>query len=88
MNYYIYYRADPQRIAQLRDAVHALFRALEAQCGVRGRWMRRTDDTATYMEVYEGVEDTQSFERMLERESAALAREYALERRIERFQCA
>ncbi len=38
----------------LRDEVESLFRAVEATTGVRGRWMRRRDDPATYMEVYEG----------------------------------
>jgi hypothetical protein len=88
LNYYIYYEVDPGRAAALRAAVARLMATLEAQCGVRGRWMRRRDDPSTYMEVYEGVEDTEAFERLLERESASLAREFSLERRLERFVCA
>jgi hypothetical protein len=48
---------------------------------VRGRWMHRRDDPATYMEVYEDVKDAGKFEAVLERESAKLG----LQRRTERF---
>ena len=58
-----------------------LFSALERECGVRGRWMRRRDDPATYMEVYEGVADSAKFEAVLQRESAGLG----LQRRTELF---
>jgi hypothetical protein len=51
---------------------------------VRGRWLRRRDDPATYMEVYEGVADESAFEALMEREGAKLG----LERRVERFVCA
>ena len=43
--------------------------------------MRRRDDTATFMEVYEGVNDEQAFESVLAREGASLK----LERKVERF---
>ena len=46
--------------------------------------MRRSDGSATYMEIYEGVADAQAFEALLERESAKLG----LERKVERFVCA
>jgi hypothetical protein len=51
---------------------------------VRGRWLRRRDEPATYMEVYENVSDDRAFEALLEREAAALG----LQRRVERFVCA
>jgi hypothetical protein len=57
---------------------------LERRCGVRGRWMRRRDDPATYMEVYEGVTDESAFETVLEREGAKLG----VPRKVERFVCA
>ena len=57
---------------------------LFSECGVRGRWMRRRDDPATYMEVYEGVTDEAAFEALLEREGAKLG----VARRLERFVCA
>lgn len=75
---------DPSRVAELRERVHALLEQVEKQCGVRGRWMRRRDDPATYMEVYEGVTDEAAFESLLEREGAKLG----VPRRLERFTCA
>lgn len=75
---------DPSGIAELRERVEALFDRVEKHCGVRGRWMRRRDDPATYMEVYEGVTDEAAFESLLEREGAKLG----VARRLERFLCA
>ena len=46
--------------------------------------MRRRDDPATYMEVYEGVTDEAAFEAVLEREGGKLG----VARRLERFVCA
>ena len=84
MNYYVYYKIEAAQVEALRRAVQAMFAKLEAECGVRGRWMRRRDDPCTYMEVYEDVKDERAFEALLEREGAALA----VERRLERFTCA
>jgi hypothetical protein len=70
-----------KRAAELRAAVERLFAAIESECGVRGRWMRRRDDPATYMEVYEDVKEPAAFETILEREGAKLG----LQRRVERF---
>ncbi len=81
MNYYVYYKVAPERVAGLRASVERLFDKIEAELGVRGRWMRRRDDPATYMEVYEGVRDEQAFEALLAREAQA----FGPERRVERF---
>ena len=75
---------DLARVADVRAGVERLFAAVERECGVRGRWMHRRDDPTTYMEVYEDVRDTAAFERVLEREGAALG----VQRRTERFVCA
>lgn len=83
-NYYVYYRVDADRVSVLRPQVERLFGQIHRRLGVRGRWMRRRDDPATYMEVYEGVADDAAFEALLARESAGLG----LERRVERFVCA
>ena len=80
-HYYVYYRIPPDQIPKLRDAVHSLFKTIEKQCGVRGRWMRRRDDPSTYMEVYEEVKDAAAFEALLEREGAKLG----VQRKLERF---
>lgn len=83
-NYYVYYRIDAVRLDALRSSIPELLKAIERETGVRGRWMRRRDDSATYMEVYEGVKDDRAFEALLEREAAKLG----LERKVERFVCA
>ncbi|MGH8765605.1 MAG: DUF4936 family protein [Burkholderiales bacterium] len=80
-SYYVYYRVEATRLEIVRSAVQALFAAVEKQTGVRGRWMRRPDDSGTYMEIYEGVRDQASFEAALQRESASLG----LERHTEHF---
>jgi hypothetical protein len=72
LNYYVYYKIDLQRLAALRTLVHELFTKVEKQTGVRGRWLRRRDDPATYMEIYEGVKDAAAFEALLESEGAKL----------------
>jgi IMP cyclohydrolase len=83
-SYYVYYRVDAARLATVRKEVERVFAAIERACGVRGRWMRRRDEAATYMEVYEDVADEAGFEALLARETAALG----LERHVERFVCA
>jgi len=83
-SFYVYYRVEPDRLPALRADIERLFSAIESASGVRGRWMRRRDDPATYMEIYESVRDDLSFEALLEREAAALG----LQRRVERFVCA
>jgi hypothetical protein len=83
-SYYVYYRVDAGRLPALRQAVERLFDAIEEATGVRGRWLRRRDEPATYMEVYENVSDDRAFEALLEREAAGLA----LQRHVERFVCA
>lgn len=81
MNYYVYYKVAPERIAELRSRVESLFAAVHSECGVHGRWMRRRDDPSTYMEVYEDVTAEEVFEALLEREGAKLG----VQRRVERF---
>lgn len=71
-HYYVYYRVDPARLDELRAAIEALFAAVAAQTGIRGRWMRRRDEPTTYMEVYEDVRDERAFEALLERECERL----------------
>jgi hypothetical protein len=80
-NYYVYYRIDAERVEAFRLSVQDLFKVIKRETGVSGRWMRRRDDAATFMEVYEGVKDEQAFESVLAREGATLK----LERKVERF---
>jgi hypothetical protein len=81
MNYYVYYKVTPDQADGVRLAAQSLFKKVEEVCGVRGRLMRRRDDPATYMEVYEAVADEPAFEALLEREGKALG----IARRLERF---
>ena len=83
-NYYVYYRVDLVKLAEVRASVEQLFRVVERETGVKGTWMHRRDDPATYMEVYEGVRDGAAFDALLEREASGLG----LERKVERFVCA
>ena len=92
MNYYVYYKISPGRVAELRSRVQALFKKIEEQFGIQGRWMHRRDDPSTYMEVYEGVEGDNeglaAFEALLESEGAKLGAQFACVRKVERFVCA
>lgn len=81
MNYYVYYKLDPASAEASRARVQAIFDAIERDHGIRGRWMRRRDDPATFMEVYEGVRDATAFEALLAREGERLG----VERKVERF---
>jgi hypothetical protein len=81
LNYYVYYKLSPESVADMRAKVRALFALVEEQFGIRGRWMRRRDDPATYMEVYEGIEDERAFDALLERVGATMK----TSRRVERF---
>ena len=65
-NYFVYYRTDAGRISALRLSVQELFKVIERETGVRGRWMRRRDEPTTYMEIYEGVRDADAFDALLE----------------------
>ena len=71
-HYYIYYRVRAERLDELTAKARELLKSVERQTGIRGRWMRRRDDPATFMEVYENVADEKAFEAVLEREGAAL----------------
>ena len=83
-NYYIYYRVNAQQLQDLRTSVQRLFKIVESETGVRGRWMRRRDDAATYMEVYEGVNDGAALEALLEQHCKG----FAVPRRQEVFRMA
>ena len=81
MNYYVYYKVPPERLAEITLAVELLFQTAKQKFSVHGRWMRRRDDPTTYMEVYEGVRDEPGFEELLERAGA----KFGLPRKVERF---
>jgi hypothetical protein len=65
LTYYVYYRVPPGKAAPARAAVGALQRELSEATGIGGRLMRRRDDETTWMEIYESVPDSASFEAKL-----------------------
>lgn len=82
MNYYVYYKLDPAKLAAARVRVDELFKIVKSDFDVHGRWMRRRDDPTTYMEVYEGVQDEARFDALMKSDAATLI---APNRRVERF---
>lgn len=68
---FIYYKVDLARSDEALAAVHAGLDDVTAATGLRGRLMRRTDDPATWMEVYDPVDDPEALERAID---AAVAR--------------
>ncbi len=60
--YYIYYRVPAENAVRARTAVSALQRELSDMTGIGGRLLRRRDDEATWMEIYENVQDGARFE--------------------------
>jgi hypothetical protein len=61
-SYFIYYRTAADA-AEVRRVAGALQARLARESGVNGRLMRCADDPATWMEVYEGIDDPAAFER-------------------------
>jgi hypothetical protein len=61
---YVYYKLPPD--VDPRALVKAMQADLRVRSGVAGRLLRRRDDPATWMEVYEGLDDAAGFETMLD----------------------
>ena len=80
-NYYVYYRVDAARLDAVRAFVERFFPLVKKEFRIQAQWLRRRDEAATYMEIYEGVQDEKAFDALLEREASTLG----LERHIERF---
>jgi hypothetical protein len=89
LNYYVYYKFDPARIADLRTVVAKVFLRVDAATGIQGQWQRRRDDPSTFMEIYSNVTDGAAFDQSL---SAALEEsgfaQLGIQRVTEIFQCA
>ena len=86
---YVYYKADPKQLGDLRRTVEQLFAAAQRAGGARGPWQRRRDDPTTYMEIYPEVRDLSRFETLLAGECKRLGIERYLAagsaRRVEIF---
>ncbi len=59
--YYIYYRIALERADEAKRIVAAIQDEVLMKAGVRGRLLRRRDDPATWMEVYEDVAEEKAF---------------------------
>lgn len=84
---YIYYRVDPACTDAAAQGVDAVLRAMQAFCGPPPRVMRRCDDPATWMEIYEDIADWPAFLAALERATsqAGIASCLAGDRHLECF---
>jgi hypothetical protein len=64
-SYYVYYKVPAEDAGRARALVGAMQQDLLEVTGIGGRLLRRRDDEATWMEVYENVADPQRFEAEL-----------------------
>ncbi len=89
LHYYVYYKLDPARNAELRGVVEGIMQRVHAATGIRGEWQRRRDDPSTFMEIYSNVANADAFERALAVAlgEAGFAR-LGAQRVTEIFQCA
>lgn len=63
LSYYVYYRVT--QASQATPLAHELLAMMKQKTGIVGRLLRKRDDPATWMEIYEGVQDAPAFERSL-----------------------
>jgi hypothetical protein len=71
LSLFVYYRVGDASASAVRERVGAILADVYATTGVQGRLLRRRDDLATWMEIYEPVPEAETFEHVLD---AALAR--------------
>ncbi|HMK14684.1 MAG TPA: DUF4936 family protein [Burkholderiales bacterium] len=62
VNFYIYYRVNPAGAVALEARIHEMQAALHNQNGIAGRLLKKRDEPLLWMEVYENVDDAESFE--------------------------
>ena len=68
-HFYVWYTVTVERALAVR-AVGDLIAAVEEDTGIAGRVLARRDDASTWMEIYENVDDTGGFGRLLDRLAA------------------
>ena len=66
VSYFIYYRVALGRESCAREHVERLQASLDRSTGVRGRLLIKRGEPSLWMEVYEAVPDSASFERAME----------------------
>jgi hypothetical protein len=65
LSYYVYYKVPGENAERARAAVAEIQRELRRSTGISGRLLRRRDDAATWMEIYEDIADPAQFEAAL-----------------------
>lgn len=63
---YIYYRIDPAQEATAADRIDALLGVMAGHCAQPPHRLRRCDDFAMWMEVYEEITDDAAFTAALD----------------------
>ena len=81
VHYYVWYRVDAETTLAQR-VIEALLDDVAAHTGIRGRLQKRRDDATTWLEIYENVTATATFEHALaaavvKHRAAACARDHA-----------
>lgn len=69
-HYFIYYRIAPEQISRIESALQRMQLEIEAQSGIMGRLLKKSDDPNLWMEVYENVPEDLAFEEILSRAAA------------------
>jgi len=64
-HYYIYYRIQPKFASAIESAIQRMQLEIKAQLGIAGRLLKKRDDPALWMEVYENVAENAAFEEVL-----------------------
>lgn len=64
LNYYIYYRVQPEHSAAAEAAVKHIQSEIAARCGITGHVLKKRGETSLWMEIYEQVESA-AFEDLL-----------------------
>ena len=62
LNYYIYYRVQPEKAAACEPAIRGVLASVRAATGIAGRLMKKRGEANLWMEIYEGVTDDAKFE--------------------------
>lgn len=76
---YIYYRVADAADRAAADAADALFARVRTATGIDGHRLVRRDEPGLWMEIYEGIADTDAFAHVLDDavETSGLARHLA-----------
>ena len=64
LNYYIYYRVDPDSAHTLEPMVRGMQARLKCSSGVMGRLLKKRGEENLWMEIYENVTEPEKFERI------------------------